>query len=81
MAQITSCSEKKKVTDSVQKLSEPAVRSSVILSGCETERRGLEIGPYFQPVTDRSVHDVLYVDCCDDSELQRKFRENPTAVG
>ena len=81
MAQITSYSEKKKVTDSVQKQFESSVRSSVILEGCKTERRGLEIGPYFQPVTDRSVHDVLYVDCCDDSELQRKFRENPTAVG
>ncbi len=81
MAQITSCSEEKNVTDPAQKLSEPAVRSSVILSGCETERRGLEIGPYFQPVTDRSVHDVLYVDCCDEGELQRKFFENPEAAG
>ena len=81
MAQITSCSEKKKVADSVQKQSEPSVRSSVILSGCETERRGLEIGPYFLPITDKLVHDVLYVDYCDEAELQRKFRENPKAVG
>ena len=81
MAQITSCSEKNEIADSAHKLSEPSVRSSIILSGCEAQRRGLEIGPYFQPVTDKSVHDVLYVDCCDDSELQRKFRENPTAVG
>ena len=56
-------------------------RSTSILSRCEVERRGLEIGPYFSPVTDRSVHDVLYVDCCDEGELQRKFRENPDAVG
>ena len=81
MAQITSCSEKNEIADSAQKQSEPSVRSSVILEGCETERRGLEIGPYFQPVTDRSVHDVLYVDCCDEGELQRKFHENPEAVG
>ena len=59
MAQITSCSEKNEIADSAHKLSEPSVRSSVILEGCETERRGLEIGPYFQPVTDRSVHGVL----------------------
>ena len=56
-------------------------RSTSVLSRCEVERRGLEIGPYFSPVTDRSVHDVLYVDCCDEGELQRKFRENPDAVG
>ena len=81
MAQITNCSEKNEIADSAQKQSEPSVRSSVILEGCETQRHGLEIGPYFQPVTDRSVHDVLYVDCCDEGELQRKFHENPEAVG
>lgn len=56
-------------------------RSAAILSQCEVERRGLEIGPYFRPVTDKSLHDVLYVDCCGEGELQRKFRENPETAG
>lgn len=56
-------------------------RSAAILSQCEVERRGLEIGPYFRPVADKSLHDVLYVDCCGEGELQRKFRENPETAG
>ena len=30
-------------------------RSAAILLQCEVERRGLEIGPYFRPVTDLSL--------------------------
>lgn len=56
-------------------------RRSFILSRCPTERRGIEIAPYFNPVTDRSKHDVLYVDCIDNDEILRKASENPGAVG
>ena len=56
-------------------------RAAAILSQCEVERRGLEIGPYFSPITDNSLHDVLYVDCCEEGELQRKFYENPDTAG
>ena len=41
-------------------------RAAAILSQCAVERRGLEIGPYFSPITDNSLHDVLYVDCCEE---------------
>jgi SAM-dependent methyltransferase len=56
-------------------------RQAFILSHCPIERRGIEIAPYFNPVTDRDRHDVLYVDCIDNDEIQRKAAENPGAVG
>ena len=43
--------------------------------------RGLEIAPYFHPITDRSMHDVFYVDCIDNDEIQRKAADNPGSAG
>lgn len=37
-------------------------RRAFILSRCATRQRGLEINPYHQPITDRTTHDVVYVD-------------------
>lgn len=56
-------------------------RCSSVLGRCPTERRGIEIAPYFNPITDRDRHDVLYVDCIDNDEILRKAKENPGSVG
>lgn len=56
-------------------------RRAFIMSRCPADRRGIEIAPYFNSVTDPDTHDVLYVDCVDNDEILRKARENPGAVG
>ena len=56
-------------------------RREFIMSRCPIDRRGIEIAPYFNPVTDPNRHDVLYVDCIGNDEILRKARENPGAVG
>lgn len=52
------------------------VLSHLPVSGC-----GLEIAPYFNPLVDRAKHDVFYVDCIDNDEIQRKAADNPGAKG
>ena len=56
-------------------------RRAFIMSRCPAERRGIEIAPYFNPITDPEKHDALYVDCIDNDEIRRKAAENPGAVG
>lgn len=56
-------------------------RRAFIMSRCLAERRGIEIAPYFNPITDPEKHDALYVDCIDNDEIRRKAAENPGAVG
>jgi hypothetical protein len=54
-------------------------RRDFIMSHLPTSQCGLEIAPYFHPVTDRSKHDVFYVDCIDNDEIRRKAASNPGA--
>ena len=56
-------------------------RCEFVCSHLPTEQRGIEIAPYFHPIVDRSRFDVIYVDCIDNDEIQRKAAENPGAVG
>jgi hypothetical protein len=56
-------------------------RRDHVLSHLRMEKRGIEIAPYFNPVTDKSIHDVFYVDCIDNDEIQRKAGENPGGIG
>ena len=56
-------------------------RRDYVLSHLPTEKRGLEIAPYFNPISDKQLHDVWYVDCIDNDEIQRKAKENPGSVG
>lgn len=56
-------------------------RCDFITSRLPLGQRGIEIAPYFHPIVDRTQHDVLYVDCIDNAEIQRKAAENPGAVG
>ena len=56
-------------------------RRDFIMSRLPTQLHGLEIAPYFHPVTDRTRHDVFYVDCIDNDEIRRKAAANPGAVG
>lgn len=56
-------------------------RCNAVLSRLPTAQRGIEIAPYFNPIVDKSKYDVLYVDCIDNDEIQRKAAENPGAVG
>lgn len=56
-------------------------RRSFIMSHLPAHLPGLEIAPYFHPVTDRAKHDVYYVDCIDNDEIQRKAAANPGSVG
>jgi len=56
-------------------------RRSFIMSRLPAHLPGLEIAPYFHPVTDRTKHDVFYVDCIDNDEIQRKAAVNPGSVG
>ena len=55
-------------------------RCDFVLSRLPADRRGIEIAPYFNPIVDKSKYDVLYVDCIDNDEIQRKAAENPGAV-
>lgn len=55
-------------------------RRDFIMSQLSTFQSGLEIAPYFHPVTDRSKHDVFYVDCIDNEEIRRKAAANPDAA-
>lgn len=41
---------------------------------------GLEIAPYFNPLLDKSRHDIRYVDCIDNDTIARKAADNPGAV-
>ncbi|MBM3954945.1 MAG: class I SAM-dependent methyltransferase [Planctomycetes bacterium] len=56
-------------------------RRSFIMGHLPAHLPGLEIAPYFHPVSDRSKHDVFYVDCIDNDEIQRKAAVNPGSVG
>lgn len=56
-------------------------RRDFVMSRLPAQGRGLEIAPYFHPITDRSLHDVFYVDCIDNDEIQRKAAANPGSVG
>ena len=56
-------------------------RRDYVLSNLCMEKRGIEIAPYFNPMTDKSIHDVWYVDCIDNDEIQRKAGENPGGIG
>jgi hypothetical protein len=56
-------------------------RRAFIMSHLPATRPGLEIAPYFHPVTDRTRHDVFYVDCIDNDEIQRKAAANPGSAG
>ncbi len=56
-------------------------RCDFVTSKLPLGKRGIEIAPYFNPIVDRTRHDVLYVDCIDNDEIQRKAAENPGATG
>ena len=56
-------------------------RRAFVMSRLQASRPGLEIAPYFHPVTDRTRHDVFYVDCIDNDEIQRKAAANPGSTG
>jgi len=56
-------------------------RRAFVASHLRIEGRGIEIAPYFNPMIDRTKHDVFYVDCIDNDEIQRKASENPGAKG
>ena len=56
-------------------------RRDHVLSKLPLEKRGIEIAPYFDPITDKSIHDVWYVDCIDNDEIQRKAGEDPCGIG
>lgn len=62
-------------------LSGPEARKAFVLSNVRVSGCGLEIAPYFNPLVDRSKHEVFYVDCIDNDEIQRKASENPGAKG
>jgi SAM-dependent methyltransferase len=47
-----------------------------IFRSIDATRRGLEIGPLDQPVLDRSLSNIRYVDHLDREGLQRKYRGN-----
>lgn len=55
-------------------------RCEFVTAKLPLEKRGIEIAPYFNPIVDRTQYDVLYVDCIDNDEIQRKAAENPGAV-
>jgi len=59
----------------------PEARRAYVTSLLPVQRCGLEIAPYFNPMIDRSRHDVFYVDCIGNDEIQRKAAANPGAVG
>lgn len=59
----------------------PEARRAFVTGHLPVHRRGLEIAPYFNPMVDRSAHDVFYVDCIDNDEIERKAAGNPGAVG
>lgn len=56
-------------------------RKKFVLSLLDTSGRGLEVAPYFNPLVDKSLYDVWYVDCIDNDEIQKKAKENPGSVG
>jgi hypothetical protein len=56
-------------------------RRASVLGFLPLERPGLEVAPYFNPFLDPDVHDVFYVDCIDNDEIQAKAAANPGAVG
>jgi len=56
-------------------------RCAFVTSKLPVAKHGIEIAPYFNPIVDRTRHDVLYVDCIDNNEIQRKAAENPGARG
>lgn len=66
---------------SVEPGSGPEGRRAFVTGHLPVHRRGLEIAPYFNPMVDRSAHDVFYVDCIDNDEIERKAAGNPGAVG
>jgi hypothetical protein len=51
-----------------------------IISKLPVDRRGLEIAPYFNPIIDKRIYEIFYVDCIDNEEIQRKAAANPGAV-
>jgi len=48
-----------------------------VLAPLDVNGRGLEVAPYFNPVTDKSVMDVAFTDVICYSEIKRKAFENP----
>ena len=62
-------------------LTGPEARKAFVLSHLATSGCGLEIAPYFNPLVDRAKHEVFYVDCIDNDEIQRKAADNPGAKG
>ena len=60
---------------------DPEARRAFVTSRLPMKGRGIEIAPYFNPMVDRAKHDVFYVDCIDNDEIQRKAGENPGAKG
>lgn len=56
-------------------------RRSFILSRCATQRRGLELNPSRQPITDRQRHDVLYVEVGPSGDLARHSPDDSRMAG
>lgn len=56
-------------------------RRHSVLGFLPLDRPGLEIAPYFNPFLDSGKHDVFYVDCIDNAEIQAKAADNPGAAG
>ena len=56
-------------------------RCDFVTSKLPLEKRGIEIAPYFNPIVDHTRNNVLYVDCIDNDEIQRKAADNPGAEG
>lgn len=69
------------LADATTKSHRRGARRAFVLSHLPADRCGLEVAPYFNAMVERPEHDVFYVDCIDNDEIQRKAAENPGSVG
>jgi SAM-dependent methyltransferase len=53
---------------------------NAVLTPLNIQGRGLEVAPYFNPVTDKATMNVAYTDYISTDEIRRKASENPGGI-